>query len=171
MAKNIVRFEGALAQDTRNIINNNFADDGVCTTQFDAVTGTTGATLTNVVGMVTDTLAPGRYKFTINLGTVATTNSGIKLGLKQSVASMLTSIEYQAEAMAAAASVNSRGTSTTDQASIVATTTAVIAVRITGTVVVGLAGTLQLQAAQNAAHADTTSVFVGSNMEFTRIGN
>jgi hypothetical protein len=169
MAKNLVKNEGALDKSLRKIINDNLADVSVCTTQFDAVTGTTGTTLTNVVGLVTGTLEPGTYRFQIDLGTVATANSGLKVGLKQSVASMLTSIEYQASAGAAAAVVNSRGTTATDAASIIASTTAIVAATITGTVVVAKAGTLQLQAAQNAAHADTTSVFTGSYMEFRKI--
>jgi hypothetical protein len=54
--------------------------------------------------------------------------------------------------------------------SLAASTTAILKARITGTCVVALAGTLQLQAAQNAAHADTTSVFVGSFMKFIKRG-
>lgn len=171
MSKNTVQTEGCLDFTVRKVINNNFTDNSRCTTQFDAVTGTTGATLTNVVGLVTGTLEPGTYKFTINLGTVATTNSGLKLGLKFGTASMLTSIEYDATGFAAASMIASRGTTATDAASILASTTAILVTRITGTAVVALAGTLQLQAAQNAAHADTTSVFVGSIMEFTRISD
>lgn len=161
--------EGAFDRSAREIVNRAIADNSLCTTQFDAVTGTTGATLTNVVGMVTDALKPGTYKYKIMLGTVATTNSGLKLGLKQSVASMLTSIEYDARGYAAAGLVTARGTTATDAATILGSTTAIINAVIEGTVVVAKEGTLQLQAAQNAAHADTTSVFVGSYMEFTRI--
>lgn len=161
--------EGSFDRSAREIVNRSICDNSLCTTQFDATSGDTGATLTNVVGMVTGTLQPGTYKYRINLGTVATANSGIKLGLKFGTASMLTSIEYDAKAFAAAALVTARGTTATDAATIIGTTTAALNVLIEGTVVVAKAGTLQLQAAQNASHADTTSVFVGSLMEFTRI--
>ena len=49
-------------------------------------------------------------------------------------------------------------------------TAAYIAARIFGRITVNAAGTLAVQAAQNAAHADTTSVYVGSRATFTRIG-
>lgn len=169
MSKNYVTSVGALTDDTARAINSAIGDTSRCTTQFDAVTGTTGATLTNVVGLVTDTLLPGTYKYEITLGTVATANSGLKLGLKQGTASMLTSIEYQAVGFTASGLVCSRGTTATDAATILGSTTAIIRAVVTGTVVVALPGTLQLQAAQNAAHADTTSVFVGSTMTFEKI--
>jgi hypothetical protein len=170
MAKNVVSNEGAFTASTKNIINDNFADFSRCTTQFDATSGTTGTTLTNVVGMVTDVLQPGVYEFEIDLGTVATTNCGLKLGLKFGTASMLTSIEYGAILGSATGIVTSRGTTSTDAASIVASTTAILKARVTGTCVVAVAGTLQLQAAQNASHSDTTSVFAGSYMKFIKRG-
>lgn len=170
MAKNKLLHEGALDATARNKINDNLSDVSVASATFSATSSDTGTTLTNVTGMVTDELAPGTYSFEINLGTVATANSGLKVGLKFGTASMLTSIEYQAIAGAAAATVNSRGTTATDAASIIATTSAVLVARITGTAVVAKAGTLQLQAAQNASHSDTTSVFLGSYMKFTKIG-
>lgn len=169
MTKNELTYEGALDATARKQINDNFFDVSYSTTQFDAVTGTTGATLTNVVGLVTGTLQPGRYTFEVNLATVATTNCGLKVGFKQSVASMFSSIEYNASYWTAAAVATARGTTVTDQTSMIASTTAIIRAQITGIVVVGAAGTIQLQAAQNAAHADTTSVFVNSWMRFQKI--
>ena len=84
MAKNRVLTEGAFDYTVRKTVNENFSDVSLCTTQFDAVTGTTGTTLTNVVGMVTDSISitPGTYRFQINVHGVATANSGMKLGLK-----------------------------------------------------------------------------------------
>lgn len=169
MAKNSVLNEGALDQSTRRIINNNLSDVSIASATLSATSSDTGTTLTNVAGMVTGSLEPGTYQFEICLGTVATTNSGLKLGLKFGTASMLTSIEYDAVGSAASSMVASRGTTATDAASILASTTAILVARVTGTAVVALAGTLQLQAAQNASHADTTSVFLGSYMKFTRV--
>lgn len=171
MSKNRILYEGALEAGARKIINENFSDVSVCSTQFDAVTSTTGATLTNVVGLVTDSIsiAAGTYRFYIHLSTVATANSGLKVGLKFGTASMLTSIESAARGFTASAVAVQHSTTATDAASLFASTTAVINCIIEGTMVVALAGTLQLQAAQNAAHADTTSVYVGSYMTFTKI--
>lgn len=170
MAKNRIKYEGVFDAGSRLSANQNFADVSLCTTQFDAVTGTTGTTLTNVVGMVTDSLIAGRtYRFKIHLAGVATSNSGLKIGLKQGTASMLTSIESTAKGFTASAVAVQHSTTATDAASLFASTTAVIECIIEGTLVVALSGTLQLQAAQNAAHADTTSVYVGSHMEFTEV--
>ena len=168
MAKNSIVGVGAFTDETRNICNNNFRDVSRCTTQLSATSNTT---LANVVGMVTDTLQPGTYTFRVNLGTTANAAGGIKAGFKQSVASMLTSIRYDSLAFAAAAVAAASGTTATDAASLVASTSAVVNVTITGSVVVALAGTLQLQAAQNASNAAATTVEVGSFMEFIRIGN
>lgn len=164
--------EGCFDSTIRRIVDRNFPDISWCTTQFDAVTGTTGATLTNVVGMVTDSIsiAPGNYRFRIHLSTVATSNSGLKVGLKFGTASMLTSIESVSRGFTASGVAVQHSTTATDAASLFASTTAVINCVIEGTMVVALAGTLQLQAAQNAAHADTTSVYTGSYMMFTRMG-
>lgn len=172
MAKNKVIEEGALHAGTKKIINDNFADVARCTSQFLVDSGSTGTTLANVTGLVTDTLQPGTYRFYINLITTATTNSGLKVALKQSVSSMLSSIQASVRAMSASAVAASTFTTATDAASIVAATAAYVNVVIEGTLVIpeGKAGTLQLQAAQNASHADDTTVEVGSYMEFTKIG-
>lgn len=134
---------------------------------FSATSGDTGTTLTNLTGLV-HTVVPGTYRFTINLGTVSTANSGLKVAFKYTTA-VLTSIEYEAVGHDAAASVASRGTTATDQASLLASTSVILTAKITGTMVVATGGTVQVQAAQNASHADTTSVFLGSTSQFERI--
>lgn len=171
MAKNRIFAEGAFDRTARVTCNQNFPDVALCTTQFDAVTGTTGATLTNVIGMVTDTMSivPGTYRFYINISGVSTANSGIKLGLKQNNGCTLTSIESVARGFTASAVAVQHSTTSTDAASLFAQTAAVLDVVIEGTMVVATGGTIQLQAAQNAAHADTTSVYTGSYMSFTMI--
>lgn len=170
MALNSVIGEGVLTRDTRKIINDNFSDVSSCTTQFDAVTGTTGATLTNVVGLLTSTLQPGTYDVDINLNVAATTNCGIKAALKWGTASMITSTSLSVVATSASAVASTLFTTSTDASTFVGATSAYVNIRIRGKIVVALAGTIQLQAAQNAAHADTTSVTVGSTMFFTPIG-
>lgn len=170
MSKNKVLEEGALAAPTRKIINDNLTDVSRCTTQFDAVTGTTGTTLTNVVGMVTDSLEPGRYKFKVTLSCTATANTGIKAAFKWGTASMITSALYVATLKTASAVIVTKSTTATDQTAIFDNTAdVVIAATIEGIIVVALAGTVQLQAAQHTAHADTTSVLANSFMEFEKI--
>lgn len=138
------------------------------TTQFNAVTGTTGVTLTNVIGMVL-TLPIGTYEFEVNLPGVATANSGAKYGFKYTT-TVLTSLEATGIGHTASAAACQHTTTATDQATLYAETAAVLHTCIKGRMVVATAGTVQLQAAQNAAHADTTSVYVGAAMRFTKVG-
>lgn len=167
MAKNSVKIEGALTSDTRTIINDNLVDVSYCTTQLDATSNTT---LANIPGMVTDTLQPGTYRFKIYLSGTANAAGGTKVAFKFGTASMLTSIEAEAKAFTASAVAVSRANTATDQASLVAVTAANIAIEIIGTVVVATAGTLQLQAAQNASNASATSIYTsGSFMEFNKM--
>lgn len=141
-----------------------------CTTQFDAVTGTTGATLTDIVGLTGFTLGAARkYTFEINLSTVGTTNSGVKIGFALTTAT-LASIEYNVIGYTATAVACSRGTTVTSGTTLFGATTATLSIRIVGTFTTTLAGTLSIQGAQNAAHADTTSVFTGSWARLQRVG-
>ena len=145
------------------------SDTKFCTTEFVAVTGTTGTTLTNIVGLTGFTLtAAGVYKVEIYLNGVATANSGHKIGLKLTTAT-LTSANYSALALLASTMAYTQGTTATDQMSLHAATTATLGLRITGRVIVNAGGTVAIQAAQNAAHADETKVYVGSWATFTRI--
>lgn len=163
--------EGCFTRDTRKIINDNFDDSSLSTTEFVAVTGTTGATLTNVVGMVSGTLQPGTYKFRIVAPCLATANTGIKMALKWGTASMITSAQYTARAFTASGVVVTNGTTATDAALILDSAAGVvIQADITGVLVVAIAGTLQFQAAQHTAHADETKVLVNALLELTPIG-
>jgi hypothetical protein len=170
MAKNKVKYEGAFTQDTKRTINDSIPDNSLCTTEFVAVTGTTGVTLTNVVGLVSEVLQPGTYNVDIVLQVAATANSGFKAALKWGTASMITATSLAVEASSAAAVANTLFTTSTDASPFVAATSAYVTVRVNGVIVVGTAGTIQLQAAQNAAHADETKVLVRSKMSFTAIG-
>lgn len=172
MAKNKLAsgMVGALTADAQSIINNNLSDISLCTTQLDMVTGTTGTTLTNVAGMITDSLAPGQYRFRIQARTVATANTGIKLALKWGTASMISAQTYTAEAITASGIVVTDGTTATDATLLLDSAAGVVILaRIEGVFTVTVAGTLQLQAAQHTAHADTTSILINSKLEVTRI--
>lgn len=128
---------------------------------------TTDVVLANIVGLV-QTVVPGTYQYKINLDTTSTANGGVKAAFKYTtaVASALNSI---AKAFDAAAVVTARFVTATDQASILDALAATVACEMAGTIVVTTGGTLQLQFAQNTSHADTSSVFVGSSMTFTRL--
>lgn len=141
-----------------------------CTTEFVAVTGTTGATLTNIVGLTGFALdAAGIYQFEIHLATVGTTNSGVKVGLGYTTLTA-TSIQSTAVGTAAAAVVTQMTTTSTTGMTLYGSTTATMDVTIRGRLIVNAAGTVAIQAAQNAAHADETKVLVGSYATFRKIG-
>lgn len=168
MSINRVLREGVFGADTRKVINDNMSDWSICTTQLDVTSSTT---LTNVTGMVTDTLQPGTWAFQINIPTVCTANNGSKFALKWGTASMISSIEYEAKAYTASAVAVTRGTTATDATLLCDNTSAVVIfVQITGVCVIGTAGTLQLQASEHTSHADTFSVFKNAYMEFQPIG-
>lgn len=128
---------------------------------------TTSVALSNITGLV-QTVVPGTYAYRIYLDTTSTVNGGVKAAFKftATVASALNAI---AKAIDAAALTAARFVTATDQASILASTTATVACEVMGTIVVTTGGTLQLQFAQNVSHADTSSVLVGSSMTFTRL--
>lgn len=171
MTKNAVKNEGALDKSVRTIINDNFPDISVCSTEFDVDSGTTGTTLANVTGMITDTLAVGTYRVYIHLDCLSTANSGLKVALKFGTASMLSSLALVSRAFTASGVGVARAVTATDAASIQASTAAIINCVIEGKIVVTAEGTLQLQAAQNAAHADNTTIYTSSFMTFTKIGS
>lgn len=168
--KNYVKYEGAFPSDNRKVVNDNIRDISRCSTQFTATSGTTGTTLTNVTGLVSDTLQPGTYDVDIKLIVTSTANSGFKAALKWGTASMITNTALTVSALPASGSTNATFTTSTDASAFVGATAAYVGVRVSGTITVALAGTIQLQAAQNASHADTTSVEVGSIMIFKPIG-
>jgi len=169
MSKNHITAVGALTDDTKLKINQALGDVSKSTTEFDVDSGTSGTTLTNVDGLLSEVLQPGTYKVEIDLSLTSTANSGLKVGLKFGTAAMLASIDVTSKAFTASAVGVARATTATDAASIQASTAAIIKCEITGHLVVSKAGTLQLQAAQNASHADNTTIYVGSTMKFTKI--
>lgn len=175
MAKNKVLNEGALTSDTREILNENFDDVSFCTTEFDVDSGTTGTTLANVTGMVTDVLKAGTYTVYIHLDCLSTANSGLKVAFKfggELSASMLSSLALVSRAFTASGIGVARAVTATDAASIQASTAAIINCVIEGKIVVadGKEGTLQVQAAQNASHADNTTIYTSSFMKITKVG-
>jgi hypothetical protein len=130
-----------------------------CTTQLDA---TNNSTLANVVGWTGFTLvAGGVYTVEINLSGTSGGSGGLKVAFKYTTAT-LTNLDVTAQGFTASAVAVQHTTSTTDQASLFAQTAAVISVRIVGRITVNIAGSLAIQAAQNASNGTTSSVYVGS---------
>jgi len=169
MPKNFVRNVGVFADDTRKIINDNIRDISRCTTQLNVDSGSTGTTLTNVAGLLSDILHPGTYDVEISLITTATVNGGVKAALKWGTAGMITSTALSVMGMSASAIAVTTFTTSTDASSFIAATSAYVRVLVRGTIVVAIAGTIRLQAAQNVSHVDDTTVEVGSTMTFTPI--
>lgn len=141
-----------------------------CTVQFDATSGTTGTTLTNVVGMSLTVGAAKTYYFCVRLPGVATANSGLKVAFKYTTAT-IAALEASSRGTTASAVVCQHTTTTTDQTSLYAATNAVLYTTIEGIITTTLGGTIQVQAAQNASHSDTTSVYVNASFELRELGS
>lgn len=137
-----------------------------CTAQIDATSGTTGTTLTNVTGMSVNVLAAGVYTIEAYISGVGTANSGMKLAIGGTATA--TTISYNGKNYDGT-TLNANSTTTTLGNAVGGATAAFTDGVILGTIVVANAGTLTVQFAQNASHADTTSVYVNSYMKVTRI--
>lgn len=134
--------------------------------QFDATSGTTGTTLTNVAGLTANVLAAGTYAFKAYLSGTATANSGAKFaigGTATATSIRVTGVHYNN------ATANAHTTATALSTAVGAATAVLTDATIEGVIVVNAAGTLTVMAAQNASHADTTSVYTTSYFEVKRI--
>lgn len=131
------------------------------------VTATSSTTLANLTGL-SHTVVAGTYRYRVHLQTLATGNGGTKAAFKLTT-TVLTSIQNTSQAITASAIAAARTTTTTDQASLQASTAANLQVILEGTIVVGTGGTIQVQGAQNASHEDTTTFYQGSTFELARI--
>lgn len=134
------------------------------TSQFDK---TTNVTLADVTGLTFAVEAGKTYKFRAVLYCISTTNGGVKFA----VAGTATATAIIAEAMAMAGGNFVQNTRVTAlgsaMISITATTNPIVIIE--GTITVNAAGTLTIQFAQNASHADTSSVRIGSTFEASRM--
>lgn len=173
--KNDILFEGVLTNQSRKALNHNIEDRSVTIAEIDITSSTTGATLVNVPELITDTThkleALTEYMFEANLSVISTINSGVKAAFAQTNGLTLSQFECISSAKhTGTADVITHVTSTTTGTSLVATTTVIQQVTLMGTFTTITAGTLQLQIAQNASHADTTSIFKGSTLVVKRVG-
>lgn len=139
------------------------------TTEFDVDSGSSGTTLTDLVGLTDFQLAAGGvYVLELHINGTATANSGHKIALQLNTAT-LTSVGYDSQAMLAASTAFTQGTTATSPVPVHGTTSATLGLMIRAVLVVNAAGTMDIQAAQNASHADNTTVFVSSWARLTRI--
>ncbi len=127
----------------------------------------TDTTLADIVGLTAIALVAGAtYRFEIELAGTCGGTGGWKVAFKYTTAT-LTSIEATSLAYTATAVAVAHTTTTTDQASLIASNTAFIYGRIVGSMVVNAAGTLAVQFAENSANS-TSSIYAGSAATFVR---
>lgn len=131
-----------------------------------ATVTSSSTTLANVTGL-SFTVVPGTYKFRCVLQGVADGTGGIKYALNYTTA-VLSSLQATSVGTTAAAAATQSTTTATTQATLFTQAAAVLQVIIEGTMVVTTGGTVDVQVAQQAANASSTTV-VGSTAEFIRI--
>jgi hypothetical protein len=137
-----------------------------CTTQLDKTSNTTLANITGLTGFTLT--AAGVYNVDVALFGTATANGGWKVAFKYTTAT-LTGLNLAVERLLASSMAFATVTDAADAATNVASTTAILGVRMQGRIVVNAGGTMAIQFAQNASHADTSSIYVGSFARLTRI--
>lgn len=123
-------------------------------------------TLANVPGLSVAVTAAGTYSFRAFLQGTSTTNGGLKVAIANS--GTTTSGTYTGKQFNGA-TTNAAATTSTMGTAVAAATTVYTDATLEGVIVIANAGNLTVQAAQNAAHADTTTVTVGSYFKVSRI--
>lgn len=141
------------------------ASSGI-STAISATSGTTGTTLTNIPGLSVAVTAGKTYAFRAYVTGTSTTNSGVKLAFANS--GTTTSASYTC-VQNNNATQNAHTTTTTMGNAVGAATTVFTDAECWGVVVVNAAGNLTMQFAQNASHADTTTVNANGYLLVTRV--
>lgn len=154
-------FSGNLASDMK-----------VLAADFTASSADTGTTLTSLVGVSWAVVAAGVYAFKAIIPKVTmTTNNGLKLAFKLTTAT-LTSVNLRARSSTDTdntGAVSASFVTTTDQSPWVSQNAVVYTnLQIEGTLVVLAAGTIAVQAAANASHADVLNILAGASFELKR---
>lgn len=133
-----------------------------------SVTKNASAAYANVTGL-SFTVVPGTYQFTLNLpSTVANGTGGIKYAFNYTT-TVVSSIEATGRGYTASAVAVQHTTTTTTQADLFSQAAVVIYTQITGTMVVGTGGTIDVQMAQNTSNGSDTIALIGGSGTFTRI--
>lgn len=127
-----------------------------------------GAAASALTGLV-HTVVPGTYKYRAMIQCLSTANGGVKITMDLTTA-VLTSIQNVGRGSTASAQgASARTTTATDNATLYAATAAITQIELEGTMVVSTGGTIQLNAEQNASHADESTFYTGSTFEMIRI--
>lgn len=161
------------ASSTQTLTNKTFSGAVESDTKVLAATASfqTASVLTSLTGMSWSVVA-GTYNFEVNIPATMTTNGGLSVAFKYTTA-VLTSIQAQTYAATASdntTAVSTQSTTTADQTKFFDSKTAAYTlVNLKGTFVVGTAGTVAVQVAQNTSNSDTTSVLLGSFARVTRV--
>lgn len=133
-----------------------------------SVTKNASAAYANVTGL-SFTVVPGTYQFVCLLpSTVASGTGGIKYAFNYTTA-VISSIEATARGFTSSAVAVQHTTTTTTQTDLFTEAAVVIYTEITGTMVVGTGGTIDIQMAQNTSNASDTIALIGASAQFTRI--
>lgn len=131
------------------------------------ITKNANTTLADLTGLIHD-IVPGTYKYRVHLQMSAGASGGVKAAFKYTGVT-LTSIQNMAQTTTASATTAARTTTATDEASLVASTSAVVEVTLEGTFVASVGGSIQVRGAQNASNGTDTIFYTGSTFELQRV--
>lgn len=133
-----------------------------------SVTANATTTYATVTGL-TATVVPGTYEFVLYLpSTVASGTGGIKYAFHYTT-TVVSALEATSRGFTASAVAVQHTTTTTDVADLYTSATVTIFTEITGTMVVGTGGTIDVQMAQNTSNASNTVALLGGTATFKRI--
>jgi hypothetical protein len=127
-------------------------------TQFDV---TSNNTLANVTGLSVSLIAGRTYSLRAILYVTSNASGGAKVAVSGTATA--TAIRYRAKTFTST-TLSTHDQATTLGTAVGASTSAVTAIEIDGTITVNAAGTLTIQFAQNASFGTASSVLVGSHM-------
>jgi hypothetical protein len=142
------------------------SDYKTCTAQLDKTSSTTYAGITGLSIALT---AGATYIIQGWLSTTSGAAGGLKVKLFASGGLTATSIRAVAIAWNSTTVVSNVAATTSLGANLVATNAVITDVYISGSIVVNVAGSMVVQAAQNTSDGTTTSVFANSNFSCTRV--
>ena len=148
---------------TRGWQNSRVIAAKICTTELDRASSTA---LTNVTGCSHSLLGGVTYLIEAHITGTATANGGSKAtvggdGILSATAFTLSGTNRNG------ATTNACGTTTTLGTAVAGATAVLTDFILLGSITVNKPGRAWLQFAQNASHADTSSVYVGSYIKFT----
>lgn len=162
--------EGAFDQTLRDQVNANFTElygESQASIVTAALTKNANVTLGTITGLSATLEAGETYVVKLALPCTAGASGGIKVALATSDTLTLTSSNIGAKVMTASALAVASTTSGLDTA--VGATSAAVLVEVNAVLVVNAAGTLIVQAAQNASNGTDTVVLVNGSMTVTKV--